>query len=78
MTLVDGEQQAKRRRFIRANHPDHGGDPDLFVAGLRRFDEGTDSPAPPPDDLTSREPERWPVSFVTWLLREFRARRGRG
>lgn len=28
------------RAFVRANHPDVGGDPELFVAGLRRLREG--------------------------------------
>jgi hypothetical protein len=28
----------RRRDFIRAHHPDHGGDPDVFVAGLHALD----------------------------------------
>lgn len=28
----------RRREFICAHHPDRGGDPDVFMAGLRRFE----------------------------------------
>jgi hypothetical protein len=28
----------RRKEFIRAHHPDRGGDPDVFIAALRRFD----------------------------------------
>jgi NADH dehydrogenase FAD-containing subunit len=31
------EAERQRRDFIRAHHPDRGGDPDIFVAGLRSF-----------------------------------------
>jgi hypothetical protein len=31
------ESGRRRRDFIRAHHPDRGGDPDIFVAGLRSF-----------------------------------------
>jgi hypothetical protein len=29
-----------RRSFIREHHPDRGGDPDVFIAGLRSFRTG--------------------------------------
>lgn len=37
---MDGEQSRRdaRREFIRAHHPDHGGDPAAFAAGLADFD----------------------------------------
>lgn len=38
-----GEDQRRRREFIRVHHPDRGGDPDVFVAGLRLFDSGSES-----------------------------------
>ena len=31
------EQRAAYRAFVRDHHPDRGGDPDVFVAGLARF-----------------------------------------
>lgn len=40
------EHRAARRAFIRANHPDAGGDPSRFAAGLRDWD---DARATPPD-----------------------------
>jgi hypothetical protein len=33
------EQRAARRAFIRAHHPDAGGDAGQFIAGLRVWDE---------------------------------------
>jgi hypothetical protein len=31
------EQRAAYRRWIREHHPDRGGDPDAFAAGLARY-----------------------------------------
>jgi hypothetical protein len=42
------EAKRRRRDFIRANHPDRGGDVGVFLAGLRLFDEQPGSPEPPP------------------------------
>jgi len=38
----DGAAEAGRRRreFIRAHHPDRGGDAETFVAGLRAMEAG--------------------------------------
>ena len=33
---MDGAER-RRREFIRVNHPDRGGDPDAFIAGMRSF-----------------------------------------
>ncbi|MGI8760204.1 MAG: hypothetical protein ACR2LF_02665 [Jatrophihabitantaceae bacterium] len=33
-------QRAERRAFIRANHPDRGGDPQAFIAGLSAMNAG--------------------------------------
>ena len=38
-----GEAQRRRRQFIRAHHPDRGGDPDAFIAGLRSLDSESGS-----------------------------------
>lgn len=32
-------ERAEYRRFVREHHPDVGGDPEAFEAGLRRFRE---------------------------------------
>lgn len=34
------EQRAAYRAFVRDHHPDRGGDPEVFVAGLARFRAG--------------------------------------
>jgi hypothetical protein len=39
--------QSRRRDFIRSHHPDRGGDPDAFMAGLRSFAENPANPADP-------------------------------
>jgi hypothetical protein len=33
------ESRRRRREFIRTNHPDRGGDPEVFIAGLCAFPE---------------------------------------
>jgi hypothetical protein len=46
---VNRETPAERaafRAFVKANHPDRGGDPDIFAAGLTRFGRGPVRPAP--------------------------------
>lgn len=44
------EQRAAYRSFVRTHHPDRGGDPEVFVAGLARFRELTTAePDPGPD-----------------------------
>ncbi len=40
------EQRAAYRAFIRDHHPDRGGDPDFFVAGLARLRAGPAAPDP--------------------------------
>jgi hypothetical protein len=42
--------EARRRAFIREHHPDRGGDPGAFIAGLRALDaeRGRGSVPPPP------------------------------
>ncbi|WP_433088773.1 hypothetical protein ACQP1P_21560 [Dactylosporangium sp. CA-052675] len=35
----DPQRRARRRAFIRAHHPDLGGDAAVFIAGLAAFDE---------------------------------------
>jgi hypothetical protein len=56
---VDEHERAAYRAFVREHHPDRGGDPDAFVAGLARFREAH----PAADD------PRWdrPVEIVTPL-----------
>ena len=42
------ESRRRRRDFIRTNHPDLGGDPEVFIAGLSAFPEPEQSCGPLP------------------------------
>ena len=42
--MTQNADRAARRAFIRAHHPDHGGDPGQFIEGLRRLDDLTSAP----------------------------------
>jgi hypothetical protein len=66
------ESRRRRREFIRAHHPDRGGDADFFTAGLRAFDTGGE-PDPgqlPKVVIIKRRP--WPVRLVTVAARRVR------
>ena len=69
---ADERRKRMRREIIKANHPDHGGDPDRLIEALRRFDalhpdpgtrSGVVSPpaaAPAPDVFVAGGPvRRW-------------------
>jgi hypothetical protein len=79
MVRVIVDRRAERRKFIRAQHPDRGGDPDAFVAGLRSFEEHTPVGAASSNQVhvTAFSVPPWPVSLVTVLLRKFRKPRRR-
>jgi hypothetical protein len=54
---------ARRRAFIREHHPDRGGDPRAFIAGLRTLDaERERRSVPPPAVLVVRR--------RTWIVRK--------
>lgn len=63
----DPEQQRRRQRrdYIRTHHPDVGGDPTEFIAGLARFDEPSSArrirPAPRVFVVKNRP---WPVTVI--------------
>ncbi len=64
-----GEAERRRRDFIRAHHPDRGGDPDVFVAGLRSFDMDQEgSPQPGPRVVVVRR-RLWPTRMVIAVFR---------
>lgn len=65
-----------RREFIRAHHPDHGGDPAAFVAGLAAYDQPPASPAAAPAArvvIVADTP--WLVSLLRPVLRRMGWRR---
>ncbi|MGI9009426.1 MAG: hypothetical protein ACR2FU_25090 [Streptosporangiaceae bacterium] len=55
-------EAGRRREFIRAHHPDLGGDPDAFITGLRSF---STEPGPLPKVIVVRR--------RSWLARLARA-----
>lgn len=78
--------RAEFRTFVRDHHPDRGGDPDAFVAGMARFAESrpTSSASPPQaDDLDPRydrpieitTPYPLPLRLAIALIRTVRKQR---
>jgi hypothetical protein len=65
-----------RREFIRAHHPDRGGDPAAFVAGLAAYDQPTTSAAAAPAARVVIVPDTpWLVSLLRPVLRRIGRRR---
>ena len=77
---VTPEERAEFRAFVRDHHPDRGGDPEVFAAGLARF-RGAD---PPPDTFDGHDQEPagpvgpfpLPVRVGVALIRTWRRHRG--
>jgi hypothetical protein len=64
------------RAFLRAHHPDLGGDPSAFVEGLARWRD----PVPPPAPVSTDRPfvhhrRRGPGVLLDWFLETRRRRR---
>jgi hypothetical protein len=80
---VSYEDRAAYRAFIRENHPDRGGDPEVFVAGLARFREAAlDHLGPDPVDdprfdapVEVVTPLPFPVRVGVALIRTWHRRR---
>jgi hypothetical protein len=63
----------RRREFIRAHHPDRGGDAESFIAGLRGFDDRPDPAGPEPLPRVTIIPHQpWPTRLVTAAVRRLR------
>jgi hypothetical protein len=72
---VGSAQRRARRDFIRAHHPDAGGNHDDFITGLADLDAGPrPSPAARPTPVTVVSRSAWPVSLTTIVLRRIRRR----
>ncbi|WP_232662026.1 hypothetical protein [Pseudonocardia sp. TRM90224] len=79
---MNESERAAYRAFIRANHPDRGGDPEVFVEGMARF---TRSPSSQPDPDDARydapieivKPLPVPVRVAVALIRTVRWHRSR-
>jgi hypothetical protein len=72
---VDDEQSRRRarREFIRAHHPDRGGDPAAFAAGLAELDQSLAGGPAPRVVVVADTP--WLVSLLTVLMRRIGWRR---
>ena len=62
---MNEQERSEFRAFVREHHPDRGGDPEVFVAGLARF--GTAPPASAADDEPSDARYDAPVEVVAPL-----------
>jgi hypothetical protein len=79
---VNEQERAAFRAFVREHHPDRGGDPDVFVAGLARFEVGA-RPAASPSQSDDRfdapievvAPLPFPVRVGVALIRTWHRRR---
>jgi hypothetical protein len=56
-SMPDPQERSAFRAFVREHHPDRGGDPEVFVAGLARFADGARPPAPEPASAPGPEPD---------------------
>jgi hypothetical protein len=63
------EQRAAIRRFVLAHHPDRGGDPAVFDAGLRALRAGLplDTAGTPGADVTTYRRRGPVVVLVRWM-----------
>ena len=61
------EAERRRRQFIRAHHPDRGGDAETFMAGLRAF-AAEHAPPDLPRVVVVRH-RGWPTRLVSAVAR---------
>jgi hypothetical protein len=60
-------EQAAFRAFVREHHPDRGGDPAAFAAGLARFGRGPAAAAPETPEQAAEQRYDRPVEVVATL-----------
>jgi len=65
------ESERRRRQFIRAYHPDRGGDLGAFIAGMRVFDTQRALSEPTPSVVVVRRPN-WPARMAIAAVRRLR------
>ena len=74
---MNEEERAAYRAFVREHHPDRGGDPEVFAAGIARF-RATERAADDPRFDAPVEvvgPLPFPVRVGVALIRTWRRRR---
>jgi hypothetical protein len=77
---LNSQQRSEFRAFVRDHHPDRGGDPEVFRAGLARFGAQTGEPADErrfdaPIEVVGPLP--FPTRVGVALIRTWRRRRSR-
>jgi hypothetical protein len=73
MTDLQAQEARRRRRdFIRAHHPDGGGDPEAFIAGLRAFGAGYEPDMGPPPEVIIIRRRAWLLRQAATLARRLR------
>lgn len=72
---MNEQERAAYRAFVRENHPDRGGDPDTFVAGLERLKAADDARYDTPIEVVRPLPV--PVRLAIALIRTVRRQRHR-
>jgi hypothetical protein len=66
------EARRRRRDFIRAHHPDRGGDPEVLIAGLRAFgSEPAEDSGPSPVVVVVRR-RAWLIRRAAAAVRRLR------
>ena len=71
------EDRAAYLAFVRDNHPDRGGDPEVFAAGIARFREAESTACDPRFDAPVEvvKPLPFPVRVGVALIRTWHRRR---
>ena len=64
--------EARRRAFIRDYHPDRGGDPGAFIAGLRTLDAEREQGSGPLPKVVVVRRRAWLVRKATVVVRRLR------
>ncbi|TCP55282.1 hypothetical protein EV191_102494 [Tamaricihabitans halophyticus] len=84
--VTEEERRAAFLAFIRAHHPDTGGDPEVFKAGLARFERMAEESARSTQQAEHTDPYDAPIEIVRrprglrlplFYLRRWRERRNR-
>lgn len=64
---MNEQERAAFREFVRDHHPDRGGDPDMFIAGVARFRDAGRGPTGPHDGGADDPRFDAPIEVVTPL-----------
>jgi len=62
------DDSRRRRDFIRAHHPDRGGDPDAFISGLQAFGTGPRPAQPPLPRVVAFQHKPWPTRLLAAVV----------